>query len=78
MVVFLEEATVHPSFRADGREVVQYTYRIAPSAQGLAQFVYQSLSPDERNKMEGLKRYNEMPLKILLDYVHTKWPSLKT
>lgn len=72
-----EETTTYEPYAPDGREVVQYTYRITPFAQGLSKIVYENLSADQRSKMAKLKKYNDMPLKQLLAYVHDKWPHLK-
>jgi DNA-binding HxlR family transcriptional regulator len=73
-----EEEVIHPPLYPDGREVVQYVYRITPQAETMARTIYDGLDSDSKEKIAALKKYNEMPLKVLLDYVHGKWPDLKT
>lgn len=73
-----EEEVVHPTYHADGRDFVQYVYRISPEARDMARSIHDALDPDSKQKIAALKKYNEMPLKDLLEYVHNKWPKLKT
>ena len=73
-----EEEVVHPTYHADGRDFVQYVYRISPQARDMARSIYDALDPDSKEKIAALKKYNEMPLKDLLEDVHNKWPKLKT
>jgi uncharacterized protein YwgA/predicted transcriptional regulator len=73
-----EEEVIHPTYNADGRDFVQYVYRISPEAEDMAKGIYDAMESNARAKIAALKKYNDMPLKDLLNYVHDKWPKLKT
>jgi len=78
MDIIEEEEVIHPTYYADGRDFVQYIYHISPQAEEMAHSIYDAMDSDSRAKIAALKKYNDMPLKDLLEYVHNKWPKLKT
>jgi DNA-binding HxlR family transcriptional regulator/uncharacterized protein YwgA len=54
--------------------VVERRYQLTPEGEEEARKIYEELPPEHRRSIEELRKFNEMRLTELLNYVYTKYP----
>ena len=73
LIDIIEEVVRRPE---GDEEVVRKTFKLTDRGRLYAEKVFSGMPRGLKERLEGLRRFNEMPLPQLLDYVYSKYPDL--